>query len=64
MSRQTWVVSTPVESKKEGGKTFWARVGAAWQRDDGGFTVELNSLPVNGKLLISPPRDDGEKAPF
>jgi hypothetical protein len=58
-------VSTP--RKRKDGKTFWLKVGAAWSRDDGGFKVDLDALPLpdaEGKvtLLISPPReDDGQR---
>jgi hypothetical protein len=56
-------VSTP--RKRKDGKTFWLKVGAAWSRDDGGFKVDLDALPLpdaEGKvtLLISPPREEGE----
>jgi len=59
-------VSTP--RKRKDGKTFWLKVGAAWSRDDGGFKVDLDALPLpdaEGKvtLLISPPREDGDRPP-
>lgn len=57
---QTWSAVTPVEyDARDGGKkTRWTRVGAAWQREDGGFSVQLDAAPVNGKLLIMPPKED------
>jgi hypothetical protein len=59
-------VSTP--RKRKDGKTFWLKVGAAWSRDDGGFKVDLDALPLpdaEGKvtLLISPPREEADYAP-
>jgi len=56
---KTWQVISPSERKD--GKTFWSRVGSAWQRDDGGFSIQLDSLPLTGKILISPPREPGER---
>lgn len=62
-----FTVSTP--RKRKDGKTFWLKIGAAWPRDDGGFKVDLDALPIadaEGKvtLLISPPREDsGDQAP-
>lgn len=58
-------VSSP--RKRKDGKTYWFKVGGAWPRDDGGFKVELDALPLpdaEGKvmLLISPPRDDDRPA--
>ena len=54
MSKETWQVLTP---NKVGEKTYWNRIGAAWKRDDGGFSLKLNALPLNGELLIAPPRE-------
>lgn len=53
-------VSTP--RKRKDGKTFWMKVGAAWPRDDGGFKIDLDALPIpdaEGKvmLLVSPPKE-------
>lgn len=53
-------VSSPRPRKD--GKTFWHRVGVAWPREDGGFKLDLDSLPLpdaEGKvtLLVSPPRE-------
>ncbi len=53
-------VSSPRPRKD--GKTFWHKVGVAWPRDDGGFKLDLDSLPLpdaEGKvmLLVSPPKE-------
>jgi hypothetical protein len=42
------------EYTKEGEeKANWIRVGVAFENKDGkGFNVQLNSLPVNGKLVM------------
>lgn len=60
MSKETWQVLTP---NKVGEKTYWNRIGAAWKRDDGGFSLKLNALPLNGELLIAPPREQDDRAP-
>lgn len=31
---------------------YWHRIGAAFPNRDGSLTVLLNSLPLNGKLVI------------
>ena len=59
-----FTVSTP--RKRKDGKTFWLKIGAAWSRDDGGFMVKLDANPLpdaegNATLLISPPREDGDR---
>jgi hypothetical protein len=56
---ETWSAVTPVEyGQGEQKKTRWVRVGAAWRREDGGFSVALDAAPLNGKLLIMPPREN------
>jgi hypothetical protein len=60
-SKQTWDVVSPVEYEAGGQKkTRWVRLGAAWERDNGGFSMQLDGVPVNGKLMIMPqkPRED------
>ncbi len=36
------------------GKAFWNRVGVAWANKDGGFTVHLDSLPLDGRIVCQP----------
>lgn len=38
------------------GHDFWQRIGTAVARSDGGFTINLNALPINGKLVVRPPQ--------
>ena len=43
------------------GKPFWMRVGSAWLHKDGkGFNVQLEALPVGGKLIVRVPGEKGE----
>jgi hypothetical protein len=38
---------------KEGSKGFWNRIGSAWANADGkGFNIQLDAVPVNGKLTL------------
>lgn len=39
-------------------RPFWTKVGGAWKNSKGGFSVELNALPTNGKLVLLPPKED------
>lgn len=63
---QQWTVSSPVEYPRKGGKpneydTVWCRCGSAFPLKNGeGFTILLNVLPTNGKLVLMPytPEDD------
>lgn len=52
--------------KKDGG-TFWARVGTAWQNDNGSIQVIFDALPLpdsEGRCVVNlfEPRDDRAKS--
>lgn len=41
-----------VAEKKES-KSFWTRIGAAWDHEDGkGFTLQLDLVPVTGGRIV------------
>ena len=41
----------------EGKQAFWTRIGSAWQHQHGeGFNIELNALPVQGRIVLMPPK--------
>ena len=41
----------------EGKQAFWTRIGSAWQHQQGeGFNLELNALPVQGRIVLMPPK--------
>lgn len=41
----------------EGKRSFWTRIGSAWPHKHGeGFNIELNAFPVNGRIILMPPR--------
>lgn len=40
----------------EGDKAFWTRIGAAWKNSKGGFSIKLNALPLDGSLVLLPPK--------
>ena len=44
---------------KEGkeGKNFYTEVGVAWAfKEKDGLSIELDALPVDGKLVLFPPK--------
>jgi hypothetical protein len=55
------------QSEKDGKMTDepWARVGVAFPFKDGtGFSIKLNSLPLNGELIVRPPKPkEGKSTP-
>lgn len=42
---------------REGQDDFWINIGAAFMHQDGdGFNIILQALPLNGKLVLRPPK--------
>ena len=34
-------------------KSFWTRIGAAWQHKDGkGFNIQIESVPLDGRITL------------
>jgi hypothetical protein len=44
---------------REGQKGIWTRIGAAWPQRNGGFKIQLDAIPLDGKvtLCIPEPKD-------
>ena len=36
-------------------KSFWTKVGVAFENRDGSFSIELAAIPVNGRLQMREP---------
>jgi hypothetical protein len=45
-----------------GENQFYHRIGAAWSNSKGGAKVILNAFPVNGEILLMPPKAREEEA--
>jgi len=42
---------------RKGEKSFWHRVGAAWfHRDKKGLSLQLEVVPINGKIVLREPK--------
>lgn len=38
-------------------ESFWTRIGSAFEHKDGkGFNLELEALPVNGRIVLREPK--------
>jgi len=38
---------------REGGKSFWTRIGSAWPHADGkGFNIQLDAVPLDGRITL------------
>jgi hypothetical protein len=40
-------------------KTFWAKVGLAWEGRDGTLFARLTAFPISGRIWINGEYDDG-----
>jgi hypothetical protein len=39
--------------EREGEKSIWTRIGAAWPHADGnGFNIQLESVPLDGRVTL------------
>ena len=46
----------------EGEKAFWTRIGTAWPHKSGeGFSIDLSAYPVNGRIVLMPPKAKAEE---
>ena len=39
-----------------GEKDYWNRIGAAWKTKSGGYRIRLATIPVNGEIVLHPPK--------
>jgi len=45
----------------KGEKSFWNKVGAAWRHKDGkGYTLQLEVVPINGRIVLRQPLEEPE----
>ncbi len=40
------------------GKSFWNRIGAAWPVKGGGFSIQLDCVPLDGRIVCLPPKQE------
>ena len=49
---------------REGKRSVWTRIGTAWSHErGGGLNIDLQALPVDGRIVLLPPpaNDDGSE---
>ena len=48
---------------QRGEKSYWNKVGAAWVHKDGkGYTLQLDTCPINGRIVLRLPLEDAPQA--
>jgi hypothetical protein len=56
--KEVWAVSPRGEGKKD----WWTRAGTAFENKDGSWTLMLDVLPTNGKLIMRDEQQREERA--
>lgn len=50
--------------RETAGKSYFTRIGAAFAHaKGGGMTIDLDAVPVDGRLVLFPPREDNREEP-
>ncbi|MGO9547343.1 MAG: hypothetical protein ACLPPF_21435 [Rhodomicrobium sp.] len=53
MSCDPVLIAYGVTKSKDGKRNFWKRIGEAYpHRDGAGLTVQLNVLPLDGRIIL------------
>lgn len=52
-----------VRDRGEGKKAFWVRIGTCFTNRDGSFSVLLDALPLDGKLVIREEQERDDAGP-
>ena len=49
---------------QKGDKSYWNKVGASWyHKDRKGFTLQLEVIPINGRIVLRQPLDNPPEKP-
>ena len=59
---KSYMLGYTVSPEKDGGKAYWSKVAVAWAHKDGqGYNVQMDALPVDGKLVLRTVSDDHDE---
>ena len=50
-------VSNDYKDEDQKKQTFYTKIGAAFNVEKGGISVALNALPIDGNLVLFPPKE-------
>ena len=63
MSKKPILIAYTVKERGDAQKAIWTRIGAAWAHGSGtGFTLQLDSLPLDGRIVLTGPNDEDRGA--
>ena len=64
MSNKPTLYAYAVKDRGRNQKAIWTRIGAAWPHEKGkGFTIELEAFPIDGRLVLTEPKQDDTSQP-
>lgn len=64
MSRRRWDAWSLTNWERNGAKgTTWARAGAAFENRDGSIAVQLDVVPLSGRIQLRDPSSDHPQKP-
>lgn len=60
--KELWVVEDRPATAERPAKSFWTKIGVAFENRDGSFSLHLAAIPVNGKMQMRDPAPPREQA--
>jgi len=58
-SKKPYWIAYTVKERGEGKKAIWTRIGGAWPHaNDGGLSIQLDALPLDGRIVLTEPKAD------
>lgn len=62
MTNKPSFIAFTVRQRNEGEKATWTAIGVTWAHKKGtGFNIELEALPIDGRIVLMPPSDGDHK---
>jgi hypothetical protein len=62
-SQQPAFTAYAVTKRGEGQDDWWTAIGAAFPHGDGeGYNIVLQTIPLDGKIVLRPPKRDDDQA--
>ena len=64
MTNKPTLIAYSVKDRGRNQKPFFVRIGGAWPFDSGkpGFTIQLDALPLDGRIVLAEPKSGVESA--
>jgi hypothetical protein len=58
MTNRPSFIAYAVRQRNDGEKAVWTAIGVAWpHKKDVGFNIELEAMPLEGRIVLMPPTE-------